>query len=75
MLFHQPRTGSLALLRDLHDLWLLTNEVHLCWVVLFQAAQGLRDAQLRDICQQLSVETDRQLTWLITRIKQAAPRR
>ena len=73
VLFHQPRTGSLALLRDLHDLWLLTNEVHLCWMVLLQAAQGLRDAKLRDTCQQLNVETDRQLTWLITRIKQAAP--
>lgn len=73
VLFHQPRTGSLALLRDLHDLWLLASEVSLCWMVLLQAAQGLRDAQLRETCQQLNVETDRQLTWLITRIKQAAP--
>src|SRR5689334_11298383 len=25
-LFHNPRKGSLALLRDLHDIWLMVNE-------------------------------------------------
>ncbi|MEG4107918.1 hypothetical protein [Microcoleus sp. S13_C5] len=29
-LFEEPRSGSLALVRDLHDLWLLGNEIHLC---------------------------------------------
>lgn len=29
-LFSQKRRGSLALVRDLHDLWLLTQEVQLC---------------------------------------------
>ena len=42
-LFSGTREGSLALLRDLHDLWLLANEVHLCLVVLAQAAAALRD--------------------------------
>ena len=72
-LFSEPRSGSLALLRDLHDLWLLASEVQLCWTVLSQAAQGLRDNDLLAACEQGNQETKRQLTWLITRIKQAAP--
>lgn len=72
-LFEEPRTGSLALLRDLHDLWLLANEVQLCWTVLSQAAQALHDQELLTTCQQCSQETKRQISWLMTRIKQAAP--
>ena len=72
-LFDQPRKGSLALLRDLHDLWLLANEVQLCWIVLLQAAQALRDEELQSACEQFSTQTKRQINWLLTRIKQAAP--
>jgi len=72
-LFEEPRTGSLALLRDLHDLWLLASEVQLCWTVLLMAAKGLRDSELEQTCQRLNAETSRQLTWLVTRIKQEAP--
>ncbi|MCY7335761.1 MAG: hypothetical protein LH613_06045 [Chamaesiphon sp.] len=72
-LFDEPRNGSLALLRDLHDLWLLAHEVQLCWTVLIQAAQALRDRELLATCQQCSVDTKRQISWLMTRIKQAAP--
>lgn len=72
-LFQEPRSGSLALLRDLHDLWLLANEVTLCWIVLSQAAQGLRDKELLTTCQQCDEQTQRQIAWLLTRIKQAAP--
>ncbi|HEY9642662.1 MAG TPA: hypothetical protein V6C57_19400, partial [Coleofasciculaceae cyanobacterium] len=72
-LFEEPRSGSLALLRDLHDLWLIANEVNLCWVVILQAARALRDLELEDLCQQLDDQTHRQQAWLLTRIKQAAP--
>jgi ferritin-like metal-binding protein YciE len=72
-LFDEPRSGSLALLRDLHDLWLLAHEVQLCWTVLAQAAQALHDRELLATCQQCSVDTKRQISWLMTRIKQAAP--
>jgi ferritin-like metal-binding protein YciE len=72
-LFDEPRSGSLALLRDLHDLWLLAQEVQLCWTVLIQAAQALRDGELLATCQQCSQDTKRQISWLMTRIKQAAP--
>ena len=72
-LFAQPRTGSLALLRDLHDLWLLANEVYLCWIVLSQAAKALRDKELETTCDRLDGQTKQQISWLLTRIKQAAP--
>jgi len=72
-LFDTPRTGSLALLRDLHDLWLLANEVHLCWMVLSQAAKALQDSELSTTCETCSDQTKRQIAWLLTRIKQAAP--
>lgn len=72
-LFHGPRQGSLALLRDLHDLWLLANEVQLCWTVLEQAAQALRDDELEQVCQECGQDTKRQINFFLTRIKQAAP--
>lgn len=46
------RTGSLGLLRDLHDLWLMTSEVKLCWIILLQSARALRDRKLKLACLQ-----------------------
>jgi hypothetical protein len=72
-LFAGPRKGGLGLVRDLHDLWLLANEVQLCWIVLLQASKALRDVELELACQQFDKQTQQQLEWLLTRIKQAAP--
>jgi len=72
-LFAEKRSGSLALLRDLHDLWLLTQEVQLCWIVIRQAALGLRDEELKACHAFCNPRTKRQEQWLLTRIKQAAP--
>ncbi|MEG4171821.1 MULTISPECIES: hypothetical protein [unclassified Microcoleus] len=72
-LFEEPRSGSLALVRDLHDLWLLANEIHLCYIILLQAARALRDLDMEKICEQFDRQTERQILWLLTRIKQAAP--
>ncbi len=72
-LFDQPREGSLALVRDLHDLWLLASEVSLCWVVLTQAGQALRDEELLQAIEAMGTQTRRQLAWLRSRIAQAAP--
>jgi hypothetical protein len=73
VLFTGPRTGGLALVRDLHDLWLLANEVQLCLGVLAQAAKALRDSELEAFCDRFSQQTKRQITWLHSRIQQAAP--
>jgi len=72
-LFAKKRSGGLALLRDLHDLWLLTQEVQLCWVVIRQAALGLRDEELKACQEFCNARTKRQNDWLLGRIKQAAP--
>jgi hypothetical protein len=72
-LFGGTRAGSLALLRDLHDLYLMVTEVDISWVVLGQAAQGLHDKELLAEVQACDKETSVQLKWLKTRMKQAAP--
>jgi len=72
-LFKETRTGSMGMLRDLHDLWLLTQEVSICWKVILQAARGLRDKELESACQEFQAQTERQALWMLTRIKQAAP--
>ena len=72
-LFRGPREGPLALLRDLQDLYLLASEVDVCWTVLAQAAAALQDRDLSDACAAAKAQTKRQLAWLTTRIKQAAP--
>jgi hypothetical protein len=71
-LFDKPRMGAMGLLRDLHGLWLLANEVKLCWTILYQAAQALRDDELEMSCLQFGEQTNRQVTWLLTKIKQSA---
>jgi hypothetical protein len=66
------RTGSLGLLRDLHDLWLMANDVKLGWIILLQGAKALRDTKLKLACQQYGSQTKRQTEWLTTKIKQSA---
>ena len=72
-LFHGPRRGGLALLRDLHDLWLMTTEAEIAWTLLAQAAQALRDKDFVQTCEHNKEQTHRQTSWLETRSKQAAP--
>ncbi len=72
-LFQGPRRGGLALLRDLHDLWLMATEAQIAWTLLGQAAQALRDKDFIQTCQQNNAQTHRQISWLETRSKQAAP--
>ena len=72
-LFAEKRHGSLALLRDLHDLWLLTQEVQLCWMIMCQVALGLRDEELKACFTFCNARTKRQADWLLSHIKQTAP--
>jgi hypothetical protein len=72
-LFRGPRSSGVGLVRDLHDLWVLASQTRMAWTVLQQAALALRDRELVDLAERCGGETDRQLAWLRTRIKQAAP--
>ena len=67
------REGGIGLLRDLQDLHLLATLAHTTWVVITQGAQGLRDPELLGIAEHCDAETVRQISWLETRFKVAAP--
>ena len=69
----QVREGGVGLLRDLQDLYLLATLVQTTWTVLLQGALALRDEQLVDVARRATSETSRQLSWLETRMKMAAP--
>lgn len=69
----ETREGGVGLLRDLQDLFVLASFVQVTWTVLGQAAQGRRDRELLAVVASCDAETEQQLLWLKTRIKQAAP--
>lgn len=69
----EPRSGPLGLLRDLQDLYLLASLTDVTWTMVKQAAQALQDADLLEIIRDCEHETSVQLSWLMTRMKQAAP--
>jgi hypothetical protein len=70
---NETRSGGVGLLRDLQDLYTLASFVDITWTVIAQAGQGLRDRELLDVVASCQTDTNRQLLWLNTRIKQAAP--
>jgi hypothetical protein len=63
----------MALLRDLHDLYLIASEVQVCCTILKQGADALRDKELMTVCEEVEKQTKRRLEWLMTRMKSAAP--
>jgi hypothetical protein len=69
----EVRSGPVGLLRDLQDLHVLASLVQTTWTVIAQGAQGLRDSELLEVATSANAETSRQLTWLNTRMKVAAP--
>ena len=72
-LFRGRRLGGFGLLRDLHDLLTLATSVHACWMALLQAAREARDADLEKACRACDADTLRQISWLETKLRQAAP--
>ena len=69
----EVRAGQVGLLRDLQDLHVRASLVQTTWTVVGQGAEGLRDRELLEIATSSNAETSRQLTWLNTRMKAAAP--
>jgi hypothetical protein len=67
------RTGGVGLLRDLHDLYLLVSYLDIAWTVVGQAAKAVRDEELIGVVTWCEKETSGQLSWLRTRMKEAAP--
>ena len=69
----EGREGPVGLLRDLQDLQVLGTLVQTTWTVVRQAAQAVRDAELIDLAERANRSTSRQLAWLNTHLKVAAP--
>jgi len=72
-LLRETRKGGMALLRDLHDLYLIVTEVQVGCTILLQGATALRDNALVSMCEETQRQSKRQLSWLMTRMKAAAP--
>jgi ferredoxin-nitrate reductase len=68
----RPQSGF-GLLRDLQDLWLMVNESAVSVAVLIQGARALGDRELEKNLRAVESRNERQRTWLLTRIRQAAP--
>jgi hypothetical protein len=68
----QSQTGF-GLLRDLQDLWLLTNESTISAAVLIQGAGAVGDRNPEKDLRGVASRNKRQCTWLLTRIRRAAP--
>ncbi len=71
-LYSGPRKGGLGLVRDLQDLTILNQEIHLTYTELDQAAKVIGDMDMKRQIEDLGQENDRQRAWLKTRIKSAA---
>jgi hypothetical protein len=69
----ETRSGPLGLVRDLQDLYLIVSLVDVTWMMVKQAALGLRDDELIAVVALCDAQTKVQLGWLTTRMKQAAP--
>jgi hypothetical protein len=67
------REGPVGLLGDLQDLLVLATLLHSSWLMVVQAAQGCRDRELLETAQHCAARVERQLGWLTTRLKEAAP--
>jgi hypothetical protein len=68
-----PRNGPVGLLRDLQDLYVLAARVDVSWTIVHQVAMGARDHGLLQVADRCEGQAKRQLAWLLTRLKQAAP--
>lgn len=67
------RSGPLALLLDLQDLYVLVHHIDVTWIMVKQAAQGDRDTELMDIVANCESDAALHIRWLKTRMKHAAP--
>lgn len=72
IIFSKHRKKSLSLLSDLQGLWLVASEAEISTTALKQAADAIRNEELSALCENIIAYTQRQLSWLKTRIKAAA---
>jgi hypothetical protein len=69
----RPATSGIMLLRDLRELFVNASGCEIDWAIVRQGAMAARDQSLVDATTVGLEETRRVVTWLKTRIKEAAP--
>lgn len=52
---------------------MLVNYLDIAWTMVHQAGQGARDREVLDVVAACRADTTLQISWLRTRMKQAAP--
>jgi len=72
-LFQGLRLGGTGLVRDLADLRLLAQRASDAWTVLNAGAMALHEPELEQACAEAQEKTRRQIDWLETSLKVAAP--
>jgi hypothetical protein len=72
-LLGRSETAGLTLLHDLRKLYMAAQEAELDWVILGQAAQAVRDAELLEVTNSCHEHAEVRGKWLRTRIKESAP--
>jgi anaerobic selenocysteine-containing dehydrogenase len=73
VLLGAKKPGGFGLVRDLHDLWVLAHGVKISLVALEQAARTLRDKPMESSLSRIAFENERQIGWILTRLKATAP--
>ena len=68
----RPESG-LLLLRDLRELYALSSEASINWVILGQGAQAVKDPELLQATEECHPDTLRTLKWTNTMIKIVSP--
>jgi hypothetical protein len=69
---HRSEPGWLLLV-DLRRLYAAAHEVDLCWIMLGQVAQALRDRELVSQVDALHRQLLTQIKWIKTKVKEATP--
>jgi ferredoxin-nitrate reductase len=68
-MFQGPRVGTLGLMRDIHDLWLLAQDAWIGWLALEQVAKALEEKPLVATCEHDGGEAGLIADWCHTEFK------
>jgi hypothetical protein len=68
-MFQGPRVGTLGLMRDVHDLWLLAQDAWIGWLALTRVARALEEKELAEKCNHNGAESSLIAEWCHTQFK------
>lgn len=71
-LMGRSSSAGLLMLRDLRDVYLHSAAVLADWEMVGQAAQAIKDEELKSLAERCQKETTRQMKWANSKIKEAS---